>query len=230
MRPLRNPLIAAAPAWVALGLIMLVGCERNGGGTAPTAPPMNAEQTNGPEAAPEPQPPPGQTDYFPLEVANSWTYECFAEGELQLEKSVEITGRAVVEGRAGFEIQSVINGEKSSGFLWEESDGTVYMAGPDPGNSGEPIVSRTARIGQDFGDLRATRVAEQETPATGKVTVLVLETFDADDPALTDQRRMEWRGKFFANGIGLVAEGDGLGNECSLVRFVVKSRPSPAGQ
>ena len=52
------------------------------------------------------------------------------------------------------------------------------------------------------------------TPATSAVTAVRLENFGRDDPQVSASRRQEWQGKYYVRGIGLVAEADGLGDEC----------------
>jgi hypothetical protein len=56
-------------------------------------------------------------------------------------------------------------------------------------------------------------------PAIGELQAVRLETFALDDPGLPADQRMEWLGRFYARGIGLIAEGDGLGAECVLEKY-----------
>ncbi|MEJ2622862.1 MAG: hypothetical protein P8163_22285 [Candidatus Thiodiazotropha sp.] len=47
----------------------------------------------------------------------------------------------------------------------------------------------------------------------------LIENFSLDDPQLHEERRIEWEGRYYARGISLVIEADGLGGSCSLKEF-----------
>ncbi len=220
MRSFRNTLGTIRLVCLAVGAGVLASCGQpdTGAGQNVTA----SEELPAATAPPAPAPPRGDTDYFPLAAGNRWAYQCFAEGEAQLEKSTEVVGPATVRGQAGFLMRYVVNGEATEGYLWEDTAHVVYRSVAASGEGAEPIIARTASIGDSFGALRATRMADEQSPATGTVSALVLENFDFEDPALTQERRMAWQGRFFVSGVGLIAEGDGLGSECALVEFSVR--------
>ncbi|MGH2550637.1 MAG: hypothetical protein ACRDHN_14680 [Thermomicrobiales bacterium] len=166
-------------------------------------------------------------DYYPLAIGNRWSYACSVEGQPQVRKQLEITRGTKILDHPGFVATYTVNGEPSEVFLWADPDSMVHRALTADGQLDEVVGARKAAIGDPIGELRIARVAKQSTTATGEIDVLVAENFAFDEPSSSPQHRADWVGQFFAEGIGLVAEADGLGGECELVAYSVSGRKGP---
>jgi hypothetical protein len=106
-------------------------------------------------------------------------------------------------------------------YLFTSPDGTVSKASALSRDGAEPLVRSKMSTGERVGTLIASGMKSTTTPATGETSVLQLENFSADDPSISESRRLEWQGRSYAVGVGPVTEADGLGNECVLTRYRV---------
>lgn len=159
--------------------------------------------------------------YFPLAVGNSWRYSCSVEGEHAFDKTLSITGREAAQGIEYFraELQVGDDPEPLEMFYFLDKQGAVRSSVNQAPGESLLLVTSDPRPGDAIGELVATSELEVETPATGKIKALLVENFSLEDPLLSEEKRMNWKGKYYARGIGLIVEADGLGGECSLVDF-----------
>jgi hypothetical protein len=194
MRALRNSLSGAV-----LGLAVAVGaCSAQ---YVPKSPAPSAAKS---------------ADYYPLAAGNRWRYSCSVEGQDSLIKELEIVGPAKVAGHEGFKAVSRVNGSPADVYLYEDAQGRVHRAYSETGDLDEIIAFRHPSVGSQFKDRKITRTSLQKIPVLGTVSTLVLENFSFDDPALSPERRSAWRGEYFAKDVGMVADADGTGAECTL--------------
>jgi hypothetical protein len=160
--------------------------------------------------------------YFPLAVGNRWSYSCSVEGEHAFDKTLSITGREVTQGIEYFRAKLQVGDDPKplEMFYFLDSQGDVHSS-VNQQTPGEDtlLVSSDPHPGDVIGRLVASSEQEVETPATGKIQALLIENFSLEDPLLSEEKRMDWEGKYYARGIGLIIEADGLGGECSLTDF-----------
>lgn len=204
MRALRDPLTAGCIALAAAGVLAAIVAR--------------ADVPPAPDADPSP--------YYPLAVGNSWTYRCSAEGSRPFEKTLKLTAAIVQDGRRFYRAEMRIRADPKPlvSYLYTGSAGEVVSMLQLGKGEGEVLVTRAPRTGDRIGERVAVVGEQTRIPALGKVSVVRVENFGRDDPAISAQRRMEWSGRFFARGVGLVAEADGLGGECVLTRHRVDVR------
>jgi hypothetical protein len=100
-----------------------------------------------------------------------------------------------------------------------DDQGNVWTAMAPGGPSRELVITATPRVGDRIGERVVAAVERLKTPF-GAVPALRIETFAPADPSLTEEKRSEWQGRYFAAGIGQVGEADGLGGECLLIRYL----------
>lgn len=158
-------------------------------------------------------------DYFPLAVGNQWQYACSVEGEKAFEKKLTIHKAVTIAGKPGYQATYIVNGSPAELYFWEDVNHIVHRSYTASGDLDEVIISRAAKIGDQYGELRVTREAMQTSLATGDIKTLVAENFDFESPHISSEKRNEWRGLFYANKIGLVVEADGLGGDCVLKNY-----------
>lgn len=204
MRALRDPLTAGRIALAAAGGLAVMVARAD-------VPPL-------PDAQPSP--------YYPLAVGNSWTYRCSAEGSRPFEKTLKLTAATVQDGRRFYRAEMRIRADPKPlvSYLYTGSAGEVLSMLQLGKGEGEVLVTRAPRTGDRVGERVAVVGEPMRIPALGKVSVVRVENFGRDDPTISEQRRMEWSGRYFARGVGLVAEADGLGGECVLTRHRVGLR------
>ncbi|MET0065748.1 MAG: hypothetical protein ABW076_05335 [Candidatus Thiodiazotropha sp.] len=163
--------------------------------------------------------------YFPLSVGNRWRYSCSVEGEYLFDKTLTITGRELHQGMMYFVAQLHTGDDPASLNLYYHADesGGIHRS-VDPAVADDTLlVSANPVPGDRIGKRQVAREEAVETPATGTVAALLIENFSLDDPQLHEEQRMDWEGKYYARGIGLVIEADGLGGACALQEYVLQS-------
>jgi hypothetical protein len=64
--------------------------------------------------------------------------------------------------------------------------------------------------------LKAAAEETIDPPATGNIKALLIENFSVEAPELPEEQRIEWKGKYYASGIGLVIEADAWEGPASL--------------
>jgi hypothetical protein len=214
MRPFRDPM-TCRPAVIAALLTGLATMSCRNGAEKPTEAREAPVRTE--PSAPSP---------FPLAAGNSWTFRCSAEGQFQFEKTVRISAETVAGGTRFYRTEMTRPGDAQPVvyYLFESPDATVSKTSSPSRDGAEPLVRPNMSAGERVGMLIASGNRAATSPATGETSVVQLENFSADDPAVSESRRLEWQGRSYANGIGPVIEADGLGNECVLVQYRV-SKP-----
>ncbi len=160
--------------------------------------------------------------FFPLTVGNSWWYRCGTEGEAHFEKNVTVISRGTGRGGPYFKLEQRVGDKKLTFYLIDDEWGNILRSMSPDADKSRIVAARQMKIGEHYGEDLVTREQIIVTPATGPMTALVVENFIPDDPNLAQDKRNEWHGRFFVNGIGLVSEGDGLGGDCTLIRYLVK--------
>ncbi|MEJ2619117.1 MAG: hypothetical protein P8163_02400 [Candidatus Thiodiazotropha sp.] len=195
-------------AWVACACLLMLSCTPLiGNGLSPD--PVQTNQA-------------GKTSpYFPLSVGNRWRYSCFVEGEYTFDKTLTITAREKRQGRAYYRGELQVGDDPSSLELYYHVDelGGVHMSVDPMLTDDTLLVTMNPLPGDRIGNLRVASEQDVETPGTDGIKALLIENFSLDDPQLHEERRMEWEGRYYARGIGLVIEADGLGGSCSLKEF-----------
>jgi hypothetical protein len=159
--------------------------------------------------------------YFPLAVGNSWRYRCSVEGEHAFDKTFSITGSEPIQGIRYFRVELLVGDDSSplEMFYFQDKKGGIYSSVEKTYEHNTLMITANPSAGDSLGDLVVSSEQEVETPATGLIKALLVEKYSLDDPLLSEEQRMDWEGKFYALGIGLVIEADGLGGECVLVEF-----------
>lgn len=167
----------------------------------------------------------GSASYFPLAVGNYWTYRCSAEGGARFAKTVRLAGESVRDGTRYFRAELRVRKDKPLVYyLFADAAGQVFSA-PTAGRDGsEPLIAASPKPGERIGTWIVGGNERIDTPALKQIEVVRVENFDRDDPQLSAERRMEWLGRYYARGVGPVAEADGLGGECVLTKYGVQSR------
>lgn len=170
-----------------------------------------------PTPAPDGKAPP----FFPVAVGNAWSYRCSVEGEHALDKTVTIMAAEPIAGRTFFRSELIVDdrGPPLTSFLLVDDSGSILSTDSVDSDSTTLIITPRPQIGERIGDYRVAAFEKVKAPAVGLVEAVRLENFSLDDPELDAEQRMLWEARFFAPGIGLVAEADGLGGECALVRL-----------
>lgn len=160
--------------------------------------------------------------YFPLNVGNSWRYRCGTEGEAHFEKTIAVVSLGTGGAGPYFKLEQRVRDKKLTFYLISDASGNISRSLSPDAKKARIIAAYQMKVGETYGEDRATREQVITTPATGSVTALVVENFVPDDSDLAQDKRNEWHGRFFVKGIGLVSEGDGLGGECTLTKYLVK--------
>jgi len=163
--------------------------------------------------------------YFPLAVGTYWTYQCSVEGAHQFTKTIRIMSAHTQDGIQYFFTELQMKKDKPfTYYLLSDPQGQVFSA-PNAGQPDrEPIITALPQSGDHVGNWIVAGHERIDTPALKQIESVLLENFDRDDPQILAERRMEWRGRYFARNIGLVAEADGLGGSCELIRYHIQPR------
>jgi hypothetical protein len=159
--------------------------------------------------------------FFPLSLGNFWQYRCGAEGEAQFIKKVAVIGRQNGEKGPYFKLEQQVKDRKLTIYLNSDSSGKILRSLSPDSSKARVIAAHNMKVGETYGEDHVTREQVITTPATGSVKAIVLENFAPDDPNLSQEKRDEWHGRFYVQGIGLVSEGDGLGGDCALIKYKV---------
>lgn len=208
MCTLRNPLNAKAYSlWLLAVLLQVTACSANedAGVSAPS----------------------GANAYFPLAVGNKWEYECSVEGEYAFDKTLTITAIEMSGGSKLYrgELQTDDGADPLIQYYSVDAKGVVHASLEKSNKDKTPIISANPKDGETINGLFVRKAKKIELPGLGKVTATLVENFELDNPKLNESQRMEWEGKYYARGIGLVTEADGLGGKCVLKKhFRVNER------
>jgi hypothetical protein len=165
--------------------------------------------------------------YYPLAVGNTWTYRCSVEGAPAAGKVLRIVGTAAGSGTGstyyraaltvGNDPRAVIT------YLSREPDGSVWQgprAGPGQRELIAPAATAVPARGQRLSAAWIVGGVERlRLPALARAEALRLENFAVEAPGVSAERRSEWLARYFVLGIGPVAEADGLGGQCELLRY-----------
>jgi hypothetical protein len=205
MRSFRNSLIRRLPVLAGSLALVIVVAE------------AALAQEVRPAAAP--------ASYFPLAVGNYWTYRCSVEGEHQFSKTVRLVFASARDNVQYFRAELRMKKDKPLVYyLFADVDGQVFSA-PNPARDGsEPLITAAPKAGEHVGTWTVAGAERIDTPALKQVDAVRIENFDRDDPQITAERRMEWRGRYYARDVGLLVEADGLGGECVLTQYHVRTR------
>ncbi len=162
----------------------------------------------------------GGNTMFPLAVGNSWTYRCSAEGSAAFVKTVKLTRSFLHDGKRFFQAEMRIRKDPKPlvYFLSTGQQAEVFSV-MQVGDSGrEVLINAAPKAGDKLGDRSVAAAEMMRVPALGraKVPVVRVENFFRDDPNVSSEQRMEWSGRYYAAGVGLVIEADGLGGQCVL--------------
>lgn len=163
-----------------------------------------------------------KNSFFPLAVGNWWKYRCSVEGEVQFEKTLAIVSRVIRNGQTYYKAERGSLDDLLVVYFYQDENGQIHEVFDPNSQDDEVITTRTMMIGDLVGELRVTRYEFVCTPATGKVKAAVAENFKRDEPNLSADRLLEWRGVFYAKDIGPIVEADGLGGDCILIEYKVK--------
>jgi hypothetical protein len=163
-----------------------------------------------------------ENEFFPLAKGNQWKYRCSVEGKRQFEKTLAIVSLVTKDGRTYYKAERRTTGAPLILYFFQDEKGFV-REGLDPNPQPSKVVATaTMSIGDSLGELRVTRHETLKTPATGEIRAIVAENFNPHESPVSADRMLEWRGVFYAQGIGPVVEADGLGGDCTLVEYRVK--------
>jgi hypothetical protein len=159
--------------------------------------------------------------YFPLAVGNKWEYECSVEGEHAFDKVLTITAIEMSGGNKLYrgESQTDDGDDPLVQYYSVDGKGVAYSSLEKSNKDKAPIISASPKDGEAINGLFVRKAKKIDIPGLGAVTAILVENFEFDNPKLSDSQRIEWEGKSYARGIGLVTEADGLGGECVLKKF-----------
>jgi hypothetical protein len=166
--------------------------------------------------------PPPPPSFFPLNVGNVWRYRCGTEGEAHFEKTIAVVSLGTSLAGPYFKLEQRVRDKKLTFYLISDVSGNILRSLSSDAKKARIIAAHQMKVGEIYGEDRATREQVITTPATGSVTALVVENFNPDDSGLSQEKRNEWHGRFFVKGVGLVSEGDGLGGDCTLIKYQIK--------
>jgi len=159
--------------------------------------------------------------YFPLTVGNKWEYECAVEGEHALDKALTITAIEMSGSNKLYrgELQTDDGADPLVQYYSVDTNGVVYSSLEKSNKDRTPILNATLKDGDTINGMYVRKARKIDIPGLGEVKAILIENFELDDPKLSESQRMEWEGKYYARGIGLVTEADGLGGDCVLKTF-----------
>lgn len=154
--------------------------------------------------------------YYPLAVGNSWHYRCSVDGEFQFSKHVNVRSQA--DAPRTYLLETKVSTDKAllRTYAKVSATGTVTLSHDLGGAPAEALISATPKVGEKFGAFSVVQLGmAADSRYRGKPQVR-LETFAVDDPSVSEEQRLQWRGRVFVQGVGLVEEADGLGGACML--------------
>jgi len=204
MRSFRNSLIGRLPTLLG-GLALVLGVAS----TTVSAASYSADSS---------------ASYFPLNVGNSWSYRCSAEGEFQFTKTLRLVSVIQRNNVQYFRSELQVKNDKPLVYyMFVDDNNQVYSTPNTDLNGSELLVSANPKAGEFVGAMTVAGNEKIDLPALKQVNAIRIENFDRDDPNTPVEQRMEWMGRYYARGIGLVMEADGLGGECVLVKYRIHS-------
>ncbi|MET0857617.1 MAG: hypothetical protein ABWY27_12760, partial [Telluria sp.] len=163
----------------------------------------------------------------PLAAGNTWTYRCSAEGRFQFTKKVVIASMETVDGQLAYRSEMRVGTDPTPlvNYLIVDRGGRIMTsATPTPTlDKAELLMSSAPKIGDRFGKFSVVARAPSTLKKYQKTETISLENFSADDPNVSEAKRMEWLGRSYGKGIGLLEEADGLGGACVLSAYKVKA-------
>lgn len=159
--------------------------------------------------------------FFPMAIGNSWAYRCSVEGEHAFDKTLTVTSAEEIEGKRYFRTELKVGSDPTPlvSFVFTDDTGRVFSTTDPRAGTAELLVTRDPKIGDHIGSLTVTSKETVTTPALGTVEAFRVESFPFEEPGISEEEKMNWTGRFYARNVGLVAESDGLGGECLLVRI-----------
>jgi len=160
-------------------------------------------------------------EYFPLAVGNSWQYRCQVEGAAQSGKELRIVGRTVRSDGVYFKAELQVGRDPRPlvYFLSVSADGAVRQSILAGSEGAEILVAADTTAGTSHGSWQSAGTERLRIPALPNASVLRLENFSIESVDVPDAKRAEWLARYYAKGIGPVAEADGLGGRCELVSY-----------
>lgn len=161
--------------------------------------------------------------FFPLSEGNRWRYRCSVEGKFQFEKEIKIVSVVIQKEVRLHKVESRISTDEKPFvyYLFNEKK-KVFRTFDLNITERELVITVNPKLGDRLDqELKISRHDWVTTPATGKIEALIVENFNPEQSANASNEILDWRGFFYARGIGCVAEADGLGGECVLIDYHV---------
>lgn len=162
-----------------------------------------------------------KVNLFPVAVGNQWIYRCGADAGV-FEKTFRVVERSRRVGHDGWLAELTSAGQRSPSFIWRGSNDVIYrMTGRDQATI-EALGPQRAAEGQRIGS-RVLRRERQRSDLKRFGAIWRAEAYplSADDG---EDRRAAWSATWFAENIGIVAEGRASDGGCRLVRYLVGRR------
>lgn len=205
MRNLRNSLIAIAHI---VGGATFLGLSTVGNASTEAIPNVTAVDGNA---------------MVPLAVGNTWTYRCTAEGSHAFVKTVKLTAVIEQDGQRFYRTEMRIKRDPKPlvYFLSTGSQGEVFSVFKMGDGTREILITAAPKSGERIGERIVAVEEKMHVPPLGRMAVVRVENFSRDDPKISAEQRMEWSGRYYAAGVGLVIEADGLGGECILASYKI---------
>jgi hypothetical protein len=143
------------------------------------------------------------------------------DGNYQFDKTIRLTSAVVPDGSRYYRAEMRVkrDPQPSVYYLTADASGSVFRSRKPSGEGKQLVITAMPSIGDKVGALTVAATERIDTPAIANVEALRVENFSRDDPQLPSDKRAEWRGRFYARGVGQVAEADGSGGECVLLKF-----------
>lgn len=165
-----------------------------------------------------------QNGFFPLAAGNTWTYRCSAEGRPQFTKKIVIASSAGLDGHRAYRSEMRTGSDPTPlvSYLMVDHDGRIKSSLTPTLDRAELVLGPAPKIGDRFGNFSVVSMGPSTLKTFRKTQVIKMENFSADDPTVSEEKRMGWRGRSYGKGIGLLEEADGLGGECVLSAYRVK--------
>lgn len=203
MRALRNSLVL-------LGLPVCLGLP---------LPAIAQSAPNLPAGTPLPANP-----FLPLTVGSTWSYACSTEGRFQFMKKVRVASMTTAGALKIFQVATYVGKARTPSvtYLSLDAAGAIRTSFNLPPAPSAALLSAAPRPGEQLGNFRVASISQTMTWKGARLATLKLENFSTDDPNLPEEKRLEWLGRTYAKGLGLVEESDGLGGACVLKEY---SRP-----
>jgi hypothetical protein len=168
--------------------------------------------------------------YFPLAVGNSWSYRCSIEGEPRPGKVLRITGRTGQAPNTSFRAEMRVGKDPKPlvQYFSIDSDGAVHRS-LSPDAVGDIVLAADVAPGSRHGEWVSAGMEPISVPSRRRLQAVRLENFSIDSPEVPAAKRNEWLARYYAKGIGPVAEADGLGGRCDLTSYRL-SKPDAAAK